>query len=71
MLWGCFAVSESAALKKVNEIMKEGNYLQILQKNLKSSAEDLLLGAVGCSNRTMMNTTHGRSGKGMDQSGYN
>lgn len=64
-LWGCSAVSGSAALKKLNGIMKKEDYLQILQENLKSSA-DWLLGAAGCSNRTMI-PTHITSGKGMDQ----
>ena len=33
VLWGCFAASGSAALKKVNGMMKEENYLQILHQN--------------------------------------
>ena len=44
MLWGCFAASGSAALKKVNGIMKKEGYHQ---------PEDWVLGAVRCSNRTM------------------
>ena len=43
------AASGSAALQKVNGIMKKEDYLQILQENLKSSAEDWILGAAGCS----------------------
>ena len=58
VLWGCFAASGSAALKKVNGMMKEENYLQILQENLKSSAEDWLFGAGGCSYRTMIPNTY-------------
>ena len=46
MLWGCFAASGSAAVKKVNGIMKKKDYLQILQENLNSSARRL---GVGCS----------------------
>ena len=30
------------------------DYLQVLQENLRPSAEDWILGAVGCSNRTMI-----------------
>ena len=33
LLWGCFAASGSAAQKKLNGIMKEEDYLQILQEN--------------------------------------
>ena len=40
MLWGCSAASGSAALKKVNGMMKMEDYLQVLQENLKSSVED-------------------------------
>ena len=40
VLWGCFTASGSAALKKVHGIMKKEDYLQNLQENLKSSAED-------------------------------
>ena len=57
MLWGCFAASGSAALKKVNGMIMKDDYLQGLQENLKSSAEDWLLGPVGCSNRTMIPNT--------------
>ena len=46
MLWGCFAASGSAALKKVNGIMKVEDYLQILQENLKSSTKDWLMGVL-------------------------
>ena len=34
MLWGCFAASGSAAVKKVNGIMKKKDFLQTLQENL-------------------------------------
>ena len=54
MLWGCCAVSGSAALNTVNGIMTKEDYLKILQENLKSSAEDWLLGAVWCFNRTII-----------------
>lgn len=33
MLWDCFAASEPAALHKVNGIMKNEDYLRILQHN--------------------------------------
>ena len=44
VLWGCFSASGSAALQKVNRLMKREDYLQILQENLKSSAWRLGLG---------------------------
>ena len=44
MLWACFAASGIGALQKVNGIMKEEDYLQILQEKLKSSARRLGLG---------------------------
>ena len=44
ILWDCCAASGSATQKKVNRIMKKEDYLQILQENLKSSAEDCVLG---------------------------
>ena len=44
-LCGCFAASGSAALKKVNGIMKEEDHLQILQEALKLSSEYWVLGA--------------------------
>ena len=47
MLRGSFAARGSGALNKVNGIMKRGEYLHILHKNLKSSAEDWVLGTVG------------------------
>ena len=68
MVWSCSAVSGSVALKKVNGIMKKEDYLQILQENLRSSTEDWVLGAVGCSSRTVIPTLI-RSGKWMYQSG--
>ena len=52
MLWGCFAASGSAALKKVNGITEKEDILQMLQP------EDWLLGAVGCFNRTMTLRIH-------------
>ena len=70
LLWGGSAASGSAALMKVNGIKKEEHYLQILNENLKSSAEDWVLGAVWWSNRKM-NQTHIRSRKGTEDSGQN
>ena len=35
MLWGCFAASGSAALKKVNGIIKKKDYLQILKSSVR------------------------------------
>ena len=49
MLWGCFAASGSAALKKVNRIMKKVGYRQ---------PEDWVLAAAGALNRTMTPKTH-------------
>ena len=66
LLWGCFAAGGSAALKKVNGIMKKEDYRQIIQENLKSSADDWVqLGFPS----GQWSQTHIRSGKGMDQSG--
>ena len=70
LLWGGSAASTSAALKKLNGIMKKKDYLQILQESLKSSAGDWFLGAVWWSISTMIQT-HIRSGKGTDPSGQN
>ena len=42
LLWAGSTASGSAALKKVNGIKKMEENLQILEKNLKSSAEDQL-----------------------------
>ena len=57
MPWGCSAVSWSAALMEVNWILTK-DYCQILQQNLKSSAEDWVLGAIVDSNRTVITNTH-------------
>ena len=46
VLWGCLAASGSAAPKKVNRIMKEEDYIQILQENIKSLARRLSLGSI-------------------------
>ena len=56
ILWGCIAAGGSGAVKKVNEIMKKEDYLQILLENLKSSAEDWVLGAVGYNKNIIPNT---------------
>ena len=37
MLWGCFASGGTAALHKIDGIMKEKNYVDILKQHLKTS----------------------------------
>ena len=44
MLWGCFCASGPGNLVKVEGIMKKEQYIQILQGNVKQSAENLHLG---------------------------
>lgn len=44
MLWGCFDVSGTSTLYKVDEIMKEEDYFQILHLLLKSTVRQLKLG---------------------------
>ena len=41
MLWGCFSSQGTGNLVKVPGIMKKENYIQILDENLKESAEKL------------------------------
>ena len=43
-MWGWFAASGSAVLKKVKRTMKKEDCLEILQENLKSSVSRLVLG---------------------------
>lgn len=48
----------TGALKKVNGITKAEDYVQIVQETLKLSVRRLILGTVGCSNRTVILKTH-------------
>jgi hypothetical protein len=36
MLWGCFAVGGTGALHKIDDIMRKGNYVDILKQHLKT-----------------------------------
>ena len=38
MLWGFFAAGGTGALHKIDGIMREGNYMDILKPNLKTLA---------------------------------
>ena len=44
MLWGCFAVGGTGALHKIDGIMREGIYVDILKQRLKTSVRNLKLG---------------------------
>ena len=44
MLWGCFAVGETGALHKIDGIMRQDNYVDILKQHLKTSVRKLNLG---------------------------
>ena len=44
MLWGCFAAGGTGALHKIDGIMREENYVDILQQHLKTSVRKLKLG---------------------------
>ena len=44
MLWGCFSASGPGNLVKVEGIMKKEQYIQILEDNIRQSAENLHLG---------------------------
>ena len=44
MLWRCFSASGTGNLVKVNGIMKKEQYIEILEENIKQSAEKLDLG---------------------------
>ena len=37
MLWGCFAAGASGALHKIDGIMRQENYVDILKQHLKKS----------------------------------
>jgi hypothetical protein len=43
MLWGCFAARETVALHKIDGIMWEENYVDILKQHLKTSVRKLKL----------------------------
>lgn len=44
MLWGCFSSHGTGNLVRIQGIMRKENYIQILDENLKESAEKLKLG---------------------------
>ena len=44
MLWGCFATGGTGALHKIDGIMREENYVDILKQHLKTSVRKLKLG---------------------------
>uniref|UniRef100_A0AAZ3R7K7 Tc1-like transposase DDE domain-containing protein n=1 Tax=Oncorhynchus tshawytscha TaxID=74940 RepID=A0AAZ3R7K7_ONCTS len=44
MLWGCFAAGGTGALHKIDGIMRQGNYVDILKQHLKTSVRKLKLG---------------------------
>ena len=44
MLWECFAAGGTGALHKIDGIMREENYVDILKQHLKTSVRKLKLG---------------------------
>ena len=44
MLWACFAAGRTGALHKIDGIMREENYVDILKQHLKTSVRKLKLG---------------------------
>ena len=44
MLWGCFAAGGTGALHKIEGIMRQENYVDILKQHLKTSVRKLKLG---------------------------
>uniref|UniRef100_A0AAZ3NZL5 Transposase n=1 Tax=Oncorhynchus tshawytscha TaxID=74940 RepID=A0AAZ3NZL5_ONCTS len=44
MLWGCFAAGGTGALHKIDDIMREENYVDILKQHFKTSVGKLKLG---------------------------
>jgi predicted nucleotidyltransferase len=44
MLWGCFAAGGTCALSKIDGIMRQENYVDILKQHLKTSVKKLTLG---------------------------
>jgi hypothetical protein len=43
ILWVCFAAGETGALHKKDDIMRQGNYVDILKQHLKTSVRKLKL----------------------------
>ncbi|CAI9724061.1 Hypothetical predicted protein [Octopus vulgaris] len=43
MLWGCFSSSGTGNLVNVQGVMRKGDYIRILDENVKESAEKLQL----------------------------
>jgi hypothetical protein len=44
MLWGCFAPGGTGVLHKIDGIMREENYVEILKQHLKKLVRKLKLG---------------------------
>ena len=44
MLWGCFAAGGTGALHKIDGVMREENYGDILKQHLKTSVRKLKVG---------------------------
>ena len=44
MLWGCFSAGGTGALHKIDGIMRQLNYVDILKQHLKTSVRKLKLG---------------------------
>ena len=44
MFWGCFSTTGVGALVRVNGIMKEEDYRDIFEENMKQSAKNLGMG---------------------------
>ena len=44
MLWGCIAARGTGALHKIDGIIREENYVDILKQHLKTSVRKLKLG---------------------------
>uniref|UniRef100_A0A8C7TY10 Transposase Tc1-like domain-containing protein n=1 Tax=Oncorhynchus mykiss TaxID=8022 RepID=A0A8C7TY10_ONCMY len=47
LLWGCFAAGGTGALHKIDGIMRQENYVDILKQHLKTSVRKLKLGCKG------------------------
>jgi bacterioferritin (cytochrome b1) len=43
MLWGCFTVGGTGALRKIDDIRRQENYVDILKQQLKMSVRKLKL----------------------------
>ena len=44
MLWGCFAAGGTGAFHKIDGIMRQGNYVDILKQHLKRPVRKLKFG---------------------------